>query len=204
MTQPGFTLTLESGCHGDRSITDTDLGPGLPSSSLDLQLSQLRELHISLTLDEGCLPWSLLSVCRELEQVFSVSFTVNRPKYCFTIFLSLINIIEAAMLLISQRLPPWNEAYLNPFFEYSMAQDPIMYAAAALPMPNETSGGWTKPWLCLLPTKMKVFKTSFGRDSKPLTASDPAAYRLMMLTLMSFSSSGRESESGPSFACVTE
>ena len=61
-----------------------------------------------------------------------------------------------------------------------------------------------KPWLCLFPTKMKVFETSCGRDSKPLTASDAAAYRLMILTLMSFSSSDRERESGPSFACATE
>jgi hypothetical protein len=61
-----------------------------------------------------------------------------------------------------------------------------------------------KPWLCLLPTKMKVFERSCGSDSKPLRASDAAAYRLVILTLMSFSSSGRESESGPSFACATE
>jgi hypothetical protein len=56
-----------------------------------------------------------------------------------------------------------------------------------------------KPWLCLLPTKTKVLETSSGRVSKPFTASDPAPYRLMMLTLRSFSSCDSGIESGPSF-----
>jgi hypothetical protein len=98
MIQPGSTLILGSKCHGDRFVTDTDLGQGLPSCLLDSQLSKLRELHISLSLHEGCLPRSLFSVCRELEQVFSVSLTINRSKYCLTIVLSLVDIIEAITL----------------------------------------------------------------------------------------------------------